>query len=598
MKPRASLRLKVRLQQKQLLRLSQNPRVRRKLLRSLKRTESETETVAETEVQTESETEAKYGTDFSYEDETVVITAVAQPEAKLPENAVLKADPMLEGSAAYEDAVSMVENQLGGTEEGQEASYVFYDVYFEVNGERIEPADGLVEVSMNFKTPVLESAEDEQTEEVTVIHIDESTNIVQDVTDQIKLTDDGGVSAVGFTTDSFSPMGIRKIVKAATGQPEDRKNITATGNTVNYKIIVDDEEYTGKPIPRDASIDIQLTYAYSENNKPTKGDNGGYYWELPDLSGLELDPSWTSGTITYDEDKNGGTYEIKTDSDGKTRVYFTYDNSDGGFIDSYPLGISGTFNLWTKVKSTSSDNKITINLGDKEHTINLEPTDLKGTKSYVPQDDGTLLFTIVMEATDADATNVVITDKLTGTLSFVKGTFEAAKADGTKISNISVSYDENDPQKAYITIPEIKYGDKVTITYKVDPGADKTSTDPNTNTAFWGWGDGNGNGKGESGTVNVDLKGDTLKKTGEFDDKTNQIKYTIKINELGLKLLPDNSDGTHPNLIVQDTLDTTHVTLLFNTISVKDKDGNDIPGASYAYDEGVLTVEVPDEKFL
>ena len=560
--------------------------------------ESETETVAETEVQTESETEAKYGTDFSYEDETVVITAVAQPEAKLPENAVLKADPMLEGSAAYEDAVSMVENQLGGTEEGQEASYVFYDVYFEVNGERIEPADGLVEVSMNFKTPVLESAEDEQTEEVTVIHIDESTNIVQDVTDQIKLTDDGGVSAVGFTTDSFSPMGIRKIVKAATGQPEDRKNITATGNTVNYKIIVDDEEYTGKPIPRDASIDIQLTYAYSENNKPTKGDNGGYYWELPDLSGLELDPSWTSGTITYDEDKNGGTYEIKTDSDGKTRVYFTYDNSDGGFIDSYPLGISGTFNLWTKVKSTSSDNKITINLGDKEHTINLEPTDLKGTKSYVPQDDGTLLFTIVMEATDADATNVVITDKLTGTLSFVKGTFEAAKADGTKISNISVSYDENDPQKAYITIPEIKYGDKVTITYKVDPGADKTSTDPNTNTAFWGWGDGNGNGKGESGTVNVDLKGDTLKKTGEFDDKTNQIKYTIKINELGLKLLPDNSDGTHPNLIVQDTLDTTHVTLLFNTISVKDKDGNDIPGASYAYDEGVLTVEVPDEKFV
>lgn len=33
---------------------------------------------------------------------------------------------------------------------------VFYDVYFEVNGQRVEPADGLVEVSMNFKTPVLE----------------------------------------------------------------------------------------------------------------------------------------------------------------------------------------------------------------------------------------------------------------------------------------------------------------------------------------------------------------------------------------------------------------------------------------------------------
>ena len=102
----------MRLQQKQLLRLSQNPQSETE---AVTESESETETVAETEVQTESETEAKYGTDFSYEDETVVITAVAQPEAKLPENAVLKADPMLEGSAAYEDAVSMVENQLGGS---------------------------------------------------------------------------------------------------------------------------------------------------------------------------------------------------------------------------------------------------------------------------------------------------------------------------------------------------------------------------------------------------------------------------------------------------------------------------------------------------
>ena len=125
-------------------------------------TESEAVTEAETETETENETEVKYGTNFSYEDENIIITAVAQLEAELPENAVLKADPMPEGSIAYEEAVSMVEDQLGEAEEGQEASYVFYDVYFEVNGQRVETADGLVEVSMNFKTPVLESVEDEQ----------------------------------------------------------------------------------------------------------------------------------------------------------------------------------------------------------------------------------------------------------------------------------------------------------------------------------------------------------------------------------------------------------------------------------------------------
>ena len=61
-------------------------------------TESEAVTEAETETETENETEVKYGTNFSYEDENIIITAVAQPEAKLPENAVLKADPMPEGS--------------------------------------------------------------------------------------------------------------------------------------------------------------------------------------------------------------------------------------------------------------------------------------------------------------------------------------------------------------------------------------------------------------------------------------------------------------------------------------------------------------------
>lgn len=93
-------------------------------------TESEAVTEAETETETENETEVKYGTNFSYEDENIIITAVAQLEAELPENAVLKADPMPEGSIAYEEAVSMVEDQLGEAEEGQEASYVFYDVYF------------------------------------------------------------------------------------------------------------------------------------------------------------------------------------------------------------------------------------------------------------------------------------------------------------------------------------------------------------------------------------------------------------------------------------------------------------------------------------
>ena len=288
--------------------------------------ESETETVAETEVQTESETEAKYGTDFSYEDETVVITAVAQPEAKLPENAVLKADPMLEGSAAYEDAVSMVENQLGGTEEGQEASYVFYDVYFEVNGERIEPADGLVEVSMNFKTPVLESAEDETVDEVSVLHIKEDTNKVEEVTDNVEMTDDGAVSAVGFSTDSFSVFGVRKTSSVAT-RTATNKNIADIAKECKASLLVNGKPYVeGTPISRNDTLALHLEYSYKdeEGKRPTKDDPNDWYYVFEKFDASKLNIKNGDKALTGDitvSGGNGGTYVFKP---SENKVYFNY----------------------------------------------------------------------------------------------------------------------------------------------------------------------------------------------------------------------------------------------------------------------------------
>ena len=320
--------------------------------------ESETETVAETEVQTESETEAKYGTDFSYEDETVVITAVAQPEAKLPENAVLKADPMLEGSAAYEDAVSMVENQLGGTEEGQEASYVFYDVYFEVNGERIEPADGLVEVSMNFKTPVLESAEDETVDEVSVLHIKEDTNKVEEVTDNVEMTDDGAVSAVGFSTDSFSVFGVRKTSSVAT-RTATNKNIADIAKECKASLLVNGKPYVeGTPISRNDTLALHLEYSYKdeEGKRPTKDDPNDWYYVFEKFDASKLNIKNGDKALTGDitvSGGNGGTYVFKP---SENKVYFNYkpeyiatrNNLKGTFsiIKKRPLKIRKSRSNW------------------------------------------------------------------------------------------------------------------------------------------------------------------------------------------------------------------------------------------------------------
>ena len=342
-------------------------------------TESEAVTEAETETETENETEVKYGTNFSYEDENIIITAVAQPEAKLPENAVLKADPMPEGSIAYEEAVSMVEDQIGEAEEGQEASYVFYDVYFEVNGQRVEPADGLVEVSMNFKTPVLESVEDEQTENVTVIHIDEKTDTVQNVTDQVEMTDNGGVSSVGFTTDSFSPMGIRKIAKVAPSNADPNKNIATIAKECNATLLVDGKPYVeGTAISRDAVISLSMTYSYKDEDgkRPTKDDPNGWYYTFENFDASKLDladgDKALEGGITV-SGGDGGTYVFVP---SENRVYFNYkpdyianrQNLKGNFSMDYKLN----------KEEIAEEKEITINLGKHTYKIPLKDTDVTG----------------------------------------------------------------------------------------------------------------------------------------------------------------------------------------------------------------------------
>ena len=342
---------------------------------------------------------------------------------------------MPEGSIAYEEAVSMVEDQIGEAEEGQEASYVFYDVYFEVNGQRVEPADGLVEVSMNFKTPVLESVEDEQTENVTVIHIDEKTDTVQNVTDQVEMTDNGGVSSVGFTTDSFSPMGIRKIAKVAPSNADPDENIATIAKECNATLLVDGKPYVeGTAISRNAVISLSMTYSYKDEDgkRPTKDDPNGWYYTFENFDASKLDladgDKALEGGITV-SGGDGGTYVFVP---SENRVYFNYkpdyianrQNLKGNFSMDYKLN----------KEEIAEEKEITINLGKHTYKIPLKDTDVTGKKDYVVDENGNMIFTISLTAEDAEAKNVVVTDKLTGDLTFKEGSFNVQlKGSTTKI---------------------------------------------------------------------------------------------------------------------------------------------------------------------
>ena len=115
-------------------------------------------------------------TSFRYEDNRVVITATAPEDAKLPQNAEIKADYIAPGTDRYNAAVaafnSQLSSQLGLDAENTEAEYVLYDVYFlTADGSRIEPESGNVKVDMSFKQ-IQKSTVDGDVVNKDVVHLE------------------------------------------------------------------------------------------------------------------------------------------------------------------------------------------------------------------------------------------------------------------------------------------------------------------------------------------------------------------------------------------------------------------------------------------
>ena len=132
-----------------------------------------------------------YKTEFSYEDTEVLVSAKALEEAQLPLNTEMKVVKLVEGTPEYEEAKGAVEASCGADEK---AEYVFYDVTFEIDGQEIQPADGMVCIQIEFKT----IQKNENPGSQNVFHIDETEtgNVVKDVTASTEAGNN--VSSVNF----------------------------------------------------------------------------------------------------------------------------------------------------------------------------------------------------------------------------------------------------------------------------------------------------------------------------------------------------------------------------------------------------------------
>lgn len=451
-------------------------------------TEAATEeaTEAESETETETETEAPK-TYFTYEDNRVVITATAAKEANLPQDAEIHADYMIPGTPEFNAAAAALEAAYGG--ENVELVYVFYDVYFTsaTQDGRIEPnAD--VSVAMTFKNSELEVPEDTdkvkyEVESYEVVHVNNGTAEI--VTDNVQVTEDGGVASVGFTTDSFSPIApvlrlTEVVVEDEDGaSADDVTALNAATVSTDLKEFLDnatispmETDPTGALILRPGQ-EYKVKLEFSEKTDQIAFDKGKDQWltyEVPEM----LTPKAESGqfSMTLQVGNDYYTFENDYQFEGTTlKVKFNQE-----YLDR--LKQVSNANFWVELKATLAEkatgteikfsNTVTKTVKiDKTSSVQVEKNG-----SY-DKTKGLFNYTVTVTAT-GNPKNVTVTDSIDGTLTTYNASSLKVQTDQ---NNNQVWYENGQAQNGMTAvpkpgtngftyvIPEMKNGEKVTFTY-------------------------------------------------------------------------------------------------------------------------------------
>lgn len=274
-------------------------------------TENEDANEEEAEVQIEEVT-------YSQTIDNVVVTATAA-KGVLPEDAQFVVTPIKSEDAQYEDIAARLEEKAEN-EEYSIAGFLAYDIYFlNSAGEKINPEDGKVKISMEYKNAtapeeVKESdavqmdAEEEETSQenteakelsVSVMHFVEENGEVTSVVDMTKensavveTNEAGEVQKAEFETESFSTF-----------------TITWKKNNGNYK-----------------NLRVHLVYLDDNGEyKEIPGTANKYYNVLADAANIELAALGATYTTT------GYQYSKALAQDKITGIaWISYNSSSGG----------------------------------------------------------------------------------------------------------------------------------------------------------------------------------------------------------------------------------------------------------------------------
>lgn len=307
---------------------------------------------------------------FSFEDDEVSITAIVKPEAEIPETAELQAKKLEEGSDAYNVAVAEVEKSMT-LNDNQKLLFIPYDVCFMNAGEKIEPADGMVQIKMEFKNPLFGISPEKN--ETFAAHI-KNDGTVEKVSNEADEKD-----AVEFTVDSFSIMGPAMVTAADDG------NAAKTVEPIiidefNARFLSGAKLTEGKYVwnPTDSAANHMFVYQLDYTMSGVfSTDRGAFKIEVPLHILKDRDGNWADSldcpypleTELTDEDSPDFAYRI--DEENNKAIIYNYNpypTGEAGYIEIsystsrptiYYTDMGGSDELNATIYATNSNSTVT-----------------------------------------------------------------------------------------------------------------------------------------------------------------------------------------------------------------------------------------------
>ena len=275
-------------------------------------------------------------TDFSYEDESIFVTAAAEESAGLPQDAQLKVENLLNTDPQrYEGEKSEMNSLLGIDGEIFTAEYLLYDIYFwsETAGGRVEPADGSVKVQMNFTEPQLVKNTQEQ---IVRSNLKVYVNRQEDTAAQFDTNEAEAVQGAAFSAVNMGTAAIVRINEMKKNEQlvytyEDSE-VVVTATLAAPDAVPDEAEFrVTRVTPQTAGYNYDVyMQALNNNAEMISPDNSA--------NGQESDVYTEKNTLLYDiaflvdkTDENGnvipGEKEEYQPTEGAVNISFDFKKS-------------------------------------------------------------------------------------------------------------------------------------------------------------------------------------------------------------------------------------------------------------------------------